>query len=50
VEFVAGAAKYGDDLLVSFGFQDNASYVLQVPKVVVEELISNALLVSRVRE
>jgi hypothetical protein len=48
VEFAAGAAKYGDDLLVSFGFQDNASYVLQVPKVVVEELISDALLTTRV--
>jgi hypothetical protein len=43
VEFVAGAAKYGDDLLISFGFQDNAAFVLRTPKVVVEDLILEAL-------
>lgn len=43
VEFVAGAAKYGDDLLISFGVQDNAAFILRTPKLVVEELISEAL-------
>jgi hypothetical protein len=43
VEFVAGAAKYGDDLLISFGFQDNAAFILRTPKVVVEDMISEAL-------
>jgi hypothetical protein len=43
VEFVAGAAKYGDDLLISFGIQDNAAFVLRTPKVVVEDLILEAL-------
>jgi hypothetical protein len=43
VEFVAGAAKYGDDLLISFGLQDNAAFVLRTPKVVVEDLILEAL-------
>jgi hypothetical protein len=43
VEFVAGAAKYNDDLLISFGFQDNAAFVLRTPKVVVEDLILEAL-------
>lgn len=43
IEFVAGAAKYGEDLLVSFGFQDNAAFVLKVPKLVVEEMIKEAL-------
>lgn len=43
VEFVAGAAKYEDDLLISFGFQDNAAFVLRTPKAVVEDLIIEAL-------
>jgi hypothetical protein len=43
VEFVAGAAKYEDDLLISFGFQDNAAFILQTPKSVVEDLILEAL-------
>jgi len=43
VEFVAGAAKLGDDLLISFGFQDNAAFVLRVPKPVIEDMISEAL-------
>jgi predicted GH43/DUF377 family glycosyl hydrolase len=43
VEFVAGAAKYNEDLLISFGFQDNAAFILRTPKVVVEDLILEAL-------
>lgn len=43
IEFVAGAAKYGEDLLVTFGFQDNAAFILKVPKLVVEDLIIEAL-------
>jgi len=43
IEFAVGAAKYGDDLLISFGFQDNAAFVLQVPKLVVEDLITEGL-------
>lgn len=43
VEFCVGAAIYGGDLLVSFGFQDNAAFVLRVPKPVVEDLILEAL-------
>lgn len=43
VEFVAGAAKYEEDLLISFGFQDNAAFILRTPKVVVEDLIREAL-------
>jgi hypothetical protein len=43
VEFVAGAAKYGDDLLISFGFQDNAAFILRTPGHVVEDMISEAL-------
>lgn len=43
VEFCAGAAKYGEDLLISFGFQDNAAFILRTPKAVVEDLILEAL-------
>jgi hypothetical protein len=43
VEFCVGAAVHKGNLLVSFGFQDNAAFVLQVPGVVVEDLIMEAL-------
>lgn len=43
IEFCVGAAKLNDDLLLSFGFQDNAAFVLLVPKLVVEDLILEAL-------
>jgi hypothetical protein len=43
IEFVAGAAVHNNDLLISFGFQDNAAFVLKVPNVVVEEMIKDAL-------
>lgn len=43
IEFCVGAAKLGEDLLLSFGFQDNAAFVLRVPKAVVEDLILEAL-------
>jgi hypothetical protein len=43
VEFAVGAAKRGEDLLISFGFQDNAAFVLRVPKLVVEDIIVEAL-------
>lgn len=43
IEFVAGAAKYKGDLLISFGFQDNAAFLLQIPRGVVDGLIAKAL-------
>ena len=43
VEFAVGAAKIDDDLLISFGFQDNAAFILRVPKLVVEDLIMEGL-------
>lgn len=43
IEFCVGAAKLNEDLLLSFGFQDNAAFVLRVPKPIVEELILEAL-------
>jgi len=43
IEFAVGAAIQGEDLLISFGFQDNAAFVLRTPKLVVEDLIMEAL-------
>jgi hypothetical protein len=43
VEFCVGAAVLKGDLLLSFGFQDNAAFVLRVPKLVVEDMILEAL-------
>jgi predicted GH43/DUF377 family glycosyl hydrolase len=43
IEFCAGAAKYKNDLLITFGFQDNAAFVLQMPGSLVDELVQEAL-------
>jgi hypothetical protein len=43
VEFCAGAAVHDGSLLISFGFQDNAAFVLRVPGPVVEDMILEAL-------
>jgi hypothetical protein len=43
IEFCVGAAIFEGDLLISFGFQDNAAFVLRTPKAVVEDLILEAL-------
>lgn len=43
IEFSVGAALYEGDLLISWGFQDNAAFVLRTPKVVIENLILEAL-------
>ena len=42
IEFAVGAAIYEGDLLISFGFQDNAAFVLRTPRLVVEGLINEA--------
>jgi predicted GH43/DUF377 family glycosyl hydrolase len=39
IEFACGMAKYKDDYLISFGFQDNAAYILRVPGHILEEFI-----------
>ena len=43
IEFCVGAAIYEGDLLISFGFQDNAAFVLRTPGAIVEDLIMEAL-------
>ena len=39
VEFCTGMCYYKGDLLMTFGFQDNAAYLLRVSPKVVEEFI-----------
>lgn len=39
IEFAAGLAEQGDDLIISFGFQDNAAYVIRMPKMVVKDML-----------
>jgi hypothetical protein len=43
IEFAAGAAMLGEDLLISFGFQDNAAFILKVPSIVLNEMVEEAL-------
>lgn len=43
IEFCAGAAIYNDNLLISFGFQDNAAYILNTPGDMVDEMIREAI-------
>jgi hypothetical protein len=39
IEFSCGMAEYGNDLLITFGFQDNAAYILRVPKTFVHDFL-----------
>lgn len=43
IEFCVGLAVHRENLLVSFGFQDNAAFVLEITKPVAEDLILEAL-------
>ena len=43
IEFAAGAAQLGDDLLITFGYVDNAAFVLQVPGALVDSMIAEAI-------
>lgn len=40
IEFSCGIAKYKNDFIITFGFQDNAAYALKVPEKIVEEMIN----------
>ena len=39
IEFCCGLTEWGDDLLISFGFQDNAAYVLKMPQSFFDQFI-----------
>jgi predicted GH43/DUF377 family glycosyl hydrolase len=41
IEFCAGMAQQGDDLLITFGFQDNAAYILRTPLTLIEEYLND---------
>ena len=40
IEFCCGMAEYKNNFLITFGAQDNAAYILRVPKCVVEDFIN----------
>lgn len=39
IEFCCGLALYQGNFLISFGFQDNAAFILKVPKQLIEEFL-----------
>jgi len=43
IEFCVGAAVHNGDLLISWGFQDNAAFVLRTPGAIIDELVEEAL-------
>jgi hypothetical protein len=42
IEFCCGMASLGDNLLITFGFQDNAAYLLGMPKEMLGRFLKNA--------
>lgn len=44
VEFACGMTFYKSDLLISFGFQDNAAYVLRIPNKMINEVLDFKLI------
>jgi GR25 family glycosyltransferase involved in LPS biosynthesis len=41
IEFCCGLAEYKGDLLITFGFQDNAAYILKMPITFLDNFIKN---------
>jgi hypothetical protein len=41
IEFAVGMCEYGDDYLMTFGYQDNAAYLLRINQKVVKDFIFN---------
>lgn len=41
IEFCCGMTEYKDNIIVSFGFQDNAAYLLKIPKKYFDEYVWN---------
>lgn len=41
IEFAAGLVCIGDNILISFGFQDNAAYILSTPSSAIKSLLCN---------
>lgn len=47
IEFCVGASLLGENVLVSFGVQDNCAFILEVPKAVINELVTEAMSYER---
>jgi len=43
IEFAVGMTFVNSDLIISFGFQDNAAFVLKVPRNVISEMFDEAI-------
>jgi hypothetical protein len=43
VEFATGMVEHGDDMLITFGFQDNAAYVLKIKTDILDKFIKGEL-------
>jgi len=39
VEFAIGLVEYKDNFLLTFGFQDNAAYILKIPKIALDNFL-----------
>ena len=39
IEFACGMALYKSDLLLTFGFQDNAAFLLRIPEKMIDEIL-----------
>ena len=39
IEFACGIAEWNGDIIVSFGFQDNAAYLLKIPEIFFDQFI-----------
>lgn len=40
IEFCAGIAEHNNKILITFGFQDNAAYILECPKTLIDGVIN----------
>ncbi len=38
IEFCCGIVEREEDLLITFGYQDNAAYILSMPKLVLDKI------------
>ena len=47
IEFVRGIAKYNNQLIVSFGYQDNGAYILTIPQNIINQIINVLTFVNK---
>lgn len=40
IEFSCGMCAYNDNLLITFGYQDNSAFLIKIPKTIFQELIN----------